>query len=121
MYSKDYRKQAVAYKDKGHSFNELKEAFGIPPETYYIWKERLENGYYDIKIVRERKRKIDKAELKRAIAEKPDAYLRELAEKFECSETAVFYALEKLKITRKKSLLPITKSPRRNVRSIKHG
>ena len=100
---------------------ELKEAFGIPPETYYIWKERLESGYYDIKIVRERKRKIDKDELKRAIAEKPDAYLRELAEKFECTETAVFYALEKLKITRKKSLLPITKSPRKNVRSIKHG
>ena len=59
MYSKDYRKQAVAYKDKGHTFNELKEAFGIPPETYYIWKERLESGYYDLKIVRKRKRKID--------------------------------------------------------------
>ncbi|MDR2923017.1 MAG: helix-turn-helix domain containing protein [Treponema sp.] len=44
MYSNDYRQRAVVYKDEGHTFNELKEAFQIPPETYYLWKERLENG-----------------------------------------------------------------------------
>jgi transposase len=103
MYSNDYRRCSVAFKDEGHTFNELKEAFQIPPETYYLWKERLENGYYDKKITRERRRKIDKNELKQAITEKPDAYLWELAEKFGCTATAVFYALRKMNITRKKN------------------
>jgi transposase len=82
----------------------LREAFEIPSVTYYDWEEKLDNGYYDTKTIRERKRKIDKDELKRKVAEKPDAYLRELAEKYGCTESAVFYALKKLNITRKKDL-----------------
>jgi putative heme iron utilization protein len=50
----------------------------------------------------ERKRKIDKEELKKALANKPDAYLKAMAEQFKGPITAVFYALEKLNITRKK-------------------
>ena len=112
MYSIDFEQRAVAYKDEGHTLRELKEAFGIPAETYYKWKAKLENGYYETKIIRERRRKIDKDKLKQAVAKKPDAYLRELAEQFGCTETAVFYALGKLNITRKKSALPITKDPK---------
>jgi len=93
----DYRMRAVAYKDEGHTFKELKEVFKIPAQTYYQWKEKFQNGYYETKIIRERKRKIDKGELKQAIAKKPDAYLHELADKFNCTESAVFYALKRLK------------------------
>jgi transposase-like protein len=50
MYSNDYKRRAVAFKDEGHTFKELKEAFNIPPETYYVWKEKIENGYYDKKV-----------------------------------------------------------------------
>jgi transposase len=96
----------------------LKDAFGIPAETYYQWKENLENGYYNLIIVRERKRKIDKNKLKQIITEKPDAYLYELAEVFDCSEPAVFYALKKLSITRKKSVLPIMRSQKKNALNI---
>ena len=117
----DYKLRAVAYKDEGHTFKELKETFKIPAETYYQWKEKLENGYYETKIIRERNRKINKDGLKQMTAEKPDAYLRELADKFNCTESAVFYALKKLKITRKKSVLPITKNPKKNVRNILQG
>ena len=45
MYSIDFIRRAVAYKDEGHTLRELKDAFNIPPETYYQWKEKLENGY----------------------------------------------------------------------------
>ena len=121
MYSMDFRRRAVAYKEEGHTLNELKEAFGIPAETYSQWKKNLENGYYEADIVRERKRKIDKNELKQAVAEKPDAYLREPAGKFGCTETAVFHALKKLNITRKKSVLLTTKNRKRNVRGIQKG
>jgi hypothetical protein len=44
MYSNDYRRRAVAFKDEGHTFNELKEAFQIPPETYYFGKRNLKMG-----------------------------------------------------------------------------
>ena len=117
-YSIDYKKRAVAYKQDGHTFKELHEAFKIPPETYYTWKSKLENGYYNTKIKFERKRKIDKAELKQAVEERPDAYLIELAELFQCSPQAVFYALRKLNITLKKRPLPIQKNLMKNVRNI---
>jgi transposase len=118
MYSIDFIRRAVDYKNEGHTFKELRETFKIPPETYYQWKEKLENGYSGIKVFRERKRKIDKIELKKAAEEKPDAYLYELAEMFDCTVQAVFYALEKLNITRKKRPLPILKSPKRNAGSL---
>jgi hypothetical protein len=44
--------------------------------------------------------------------------LGELAEQCGCTATAVFYALIKLTITRKKRPLPIEKSPKNNVKRI---
>ena len=117
MYSIDFIRRVVDYKNEGHTFMELRETFKIPPETYYLWKEKLENGYSGEKIFRVRKRKIDKDLLKQTIAEKPDMYLYELAEMFDCTEQAVFYALENLNITRKKSTLPIMRNQRKNVRN----
>ena len=103
-YSKDYRERAAAYKQAGHTFKQLKEAFGIPSETYYNGKKRIESGYYEIPVKRERSRKIDKEQLKQAAAEKPDAFLRELAVPFNCTAAAVRCALGKINITRKKVL-----------------
>jgi transposase len=120
-YSIDFITRAVAYKQEGHTFKQLREAFGIPSETYYDWKEKLEKGHYEIKVKRERRRKIDKEALKQAVAERPDAFLKEFAEQFNCTPTAVFYALENLNITRKKRPLPITKNQRQNGRSIPQG
>jgi transposase len=118
----DYKLRAVAYKKEGHTFKELYEAFKVPAETYYQWKEKLEDGYYETKTVRERKRKINKNELKQMVAENPDAFLRELGDKFNCcTESAVFYALKKLNITRKKNASPIAKNPKKNVRDIPPG
>jgi transposase len=120
-YSLDYKKRAVAYKQEGHTFKQLREAFNIPSQTYYDWKEKLESGYYDITIKRERKRKIDKAALQQAVAEKPDAFLKEYAKQFNCTTTAVFYALKALKITRKKRLVPMQKNRKRNGQRIPQG
>jgi len=95
----------------------LREAFGIPSATYHDWEEKLGNGYYDKKIKRERRRKIDKEELKRTVAERPDVFLKEYAEQFNCTSTAIHYALENFKITRKKRLLLILKNQHRNGQS----
>jgi transposase len=109
-YSKDFIKRAVEYKHEGHTFKQLDEAFGISSATYYDWERKLENGHYDKIIKRERNRKINKEALKQAVKQRPDAFLKEYAEQFNCSPTAIFYALKNLKITRKKRLLPITKN-----------
>jgi len=108
-YSLDFIERTVAYKQEGHTLKQLQEAFGVPSETYYDWKKKLENGHFDVKIKRERKRKIDKEQLKRLLEEKPDAFLWELAEHFSCTPTAVFYALENLDITRKKTFYLLRK------------
>jgi transposase len=120
-YSIDFVKRAVSYKQNGHTFARLREAFGIPAVTYYEWKRKLKNGCFDIAIKRERKRKIDKETLKQTVEEKADAFLKEYAERFNCTPAAVFYALEKLDITRRKRALPITKDSGRNGRSITAG
>ena len=114
-YSIDYRKRAVGYKDSGHTFKELEEAFKIPPITYYDWKEKLSSGYYQARPKRERLRKIDREKLRQAVADAPDAYLHELAALFGCTPQAVFYMLAKLKITLKKRPLPTAKKTEKNV------
>jgi transposase len=117
-YSIDYKKRAVEYKDAGHTFGELREAFKIPPITYYGWKEKLQNGYFEKKFARQRKRKIDREKLKQAVKEKPDAYLHELARQFGCTPQAVFYMLLKMKITVKKRPLPTVKNQKTNALSL---
>ena len=118
-YSTDFIERAVAYKREGHTLKQLQEAFGIPSETYYDWKEKLENGFeFGARAKGERKRKIDKEALKQAVEANPDAFLWELAEQFNCTPVAVFYALERLDITRKKRLLPIMKNQMKNEPSL---
>jgi transposase len=120
-YSIDFIKRAVAYRQEGHTLKQLREAFNIPSATFYDWEEKLNNGYFDVIIKRERHRKIDKEALKQAVAEKPDAFLKEYAEQFNCTPTAVYYALEKLSITRKKRPLPILKNQSKNGLSLPKG
>jgi len=117
-YSKDFVKRAVAYKQEGHTFKQFQQAFGICSQSYYQWVEKLKNGHFDVKIKRQRARKIDKELLKKAVADKPDAFLSELAKPFGCTVQAVFYMLRKLNITYKKRPSPIRKNQKNNAASI---
>ena len=119
-YDERYRERAVGYKDSGHSFKALQETFGIYSATYYTWKKnKEETGFYAPKVAkRTRRRKIDLDELKKVIEEKPDAYLRELAEKFDCSVPSVHERLKQLKITYKKRRSPTQKNPNPTERNI---
>jgi len=111
-YSIDFIKRAVAYKQEGHTLKQLQDAFGIPSETYYDWKEKLENGFvFGVKAKGDRKRKIDKEALKKAVEMNPDAFLWELADQFDCTPVAIHYALVNMGITRKKNNLSFMKDP----------
>jgi transposase len=118
-YDEKFRARAIAFKDSGHTFEELKEVFGIFNDTYYRWqKNKSITGFYASKNEkRTRKRKIEPEELKMAVEERPDVYLRELAEKFECSVTSVYNRLIQIGITRKKRRLHIRKNPKKRERN----
>jgi transposase len=103
-YSIDYRKKAIEYWEKGCSKDELYDVFGIYPARIYEWKNHKEKtGSLKAQYPKTRKRKIDLEKLEQAVERKPDAYLSELAKEFDCTESAIFYALKRLKITVKKN------------------
>jgi transposase len=117
-YSADYRKAAIAFKQAGHTFKELKEAFKITHRTYYQWIEILEtSGSFRIEIKRTRRGKIDPDALKKAVEEKPDAYLRELARMFDCAPSSVYRRLVSLGLTYKKKPSLTRKNPKRQGRN----
>jgi hypothetical protein len=64
---------------------------------------------------------VDKEALKQAAAEKPGAFLKELAKPSNCTATAVFYALENLNMARKKRPLPITRNRKSGGPSMPQG
>ena len=103
-YDIKFRQRAIEYWNAGHSKQETAEVFKVDPSTLQKWKSRLkETGTLEPKQRRETWRKIDPAKLETFIAENPDAYLREIADAFACSDVAVMKALRRLKISRKKN------------------
>jgi transposase len=117
-YDKKFRQRAIEYKDAGHTFKEVNEAFGVDSKRYYSWKKPLEEtGSLEKKPLKERKGKINKSELVRLAGEHPDWYLREFAEKLNVCPQAVDKMVKKLGIARKKKLLRIRKKAKKNGQS----
>jgi len=80
------------------------------------WAKEFEIGLSE-KVKGTYEKKINK-ELKKAIEEKPDSELSELANLFNCTIQAVFNALKRMKISRKKRHLLILKSQIKNEQNI---
>lgn len=103
--------RVIEYKDAGHTFKEVKEAFRVDSKRYYSWKKQLEKtGSLEYKPPKERYGKVNKKELMRLLEEHPDWYLREFAEKFDVCLQAIDKIFKKLGITRKKNLIYIRKN-----------
>jgi transposase len=116
-YSKDYKRCAIKYKRNNHTFEETKEIFGMSKSTYYEWEKEYDAGFPE-KPKRTCEKKINKEALKKAVKERPDSELSELAEPFKCTPQAVFYALKRMGITVKKRHLHIQKSRKSNAKNI---
>ena len=103
-YDIELRRRAMAYWNDGHSKLETAEVFQISHFTLQMWKSQLkETGELEPKKRETSWRKIDPARLKGYLDEHPDAYLKEMAEAFCCSDVAILKALRRLKISRKKN------------------
>jgi len=108
----EFRRKAVEYRQNGHSFRDLRKEFGISPQTFYNWEERLASDFYDSKRPQNQPanpatngpgnyiRKIDTEKLRQAIADRPDIFLSELAQMFGCSRQGIHHMMKKLGITK---------------------
>ena len=98
-YSLDLRKKVVSYVEKGGKITEAAKVFGISRATIYRWFNRKE---LEATKVKRRQRKLDWKALEKDVEENPDAKLIERAKKFGVHTSAIWYAMKKMKITRKK-------------------
>ncbi|MET3557514.1 transposase [Streptococcus rupicaprae] len=102
-YGIDFRKRVISYVQSGHSKQETCALFGISTNTLYLWEKQLEKeGHLHQKSRARPPRKLPLEQLECYIQEHPDAFLREIAEHFNCSIPSVWAALKKLKMTLKK-------------------
>lgn len=102
-YEEKYRIRAVEYRKEGHTIEETAKIFKIGTATLKDWVKKYDKtGEIKNKPIVRKHKKIDPVELKAYMEKYPDAFLSEIAEKFDCWPSAVDKALKKLKITRKK-------------------
>jgi len=103
-YDIKYRRRAIDHLAEGNTVRSTAAIFQVSTSTIERWKSQLkETGGLAPKQRTEVWRKIDPTKLKGYIKEHPDAYLREIAEEFGCSDVAILKAFRRLKITRKKN------------------
>jgi len=103
-YSVDLRKKVTDFIGEGHTIREAHEIFKVGITTIKEWKKLLaEQGTLEKRPLERGHKKVCPVKLKAYMKENPDSYLRETAEEFGCTEQAIFYALKRLKITRKKN------------------
>jgi transposase len=103
-YDKRFRKTVLDFLKKGNTTEKAHEVFGVSRTTIRDWKRiQNETGKLDKRPLDRKPPKLCPNRLLAYITENPDSYLREIAEVFNCTEPAVFYALKRMKITRKKN------------------
>ena len=113
-YSLDLREKVIKYREN-HTLEETHQTFGISVSTISDWETLLkETGSLEKRPLIRGFKKIDPVELAEFIIEKPDSFLHEIAEHFNCTATAVFYALENQNITLKKLKFVIAKQMKKS-------
>jgi transposase len=118
-YDSNFKLLVIKYKDAGHTFAEMYEAFGVGSRRYYVWKKEFEEtGTFTRHYAPTHPGKIDPEKLLDLLAAHPDWYLYEFARELGVCEQAIQKRFKKLNITRKKKLLLIPKSPKRSGESI---
>ena len=101
-YSLDFRQKVINYIEDGGQVVKAAKIFGIARATIYRWLNRQD---LEATKVERRQRKLDWSALEKDVRENPDAKLIERAKRFGVHPTAFWYALKKMKITRKQKEL----------------
>lgn len=103
-YGIDFRKRVLAYVEEGHTRKETAKLFNISTNTLYIWEKQLkEQGHLNRKQRISKAKKIPLDKLEKFVKKHPDAFLKEIAEEFSCTPSAIWRALKRAGITLKKN------------------
>lgn len=97
-YSSDIRLAALAFMKKGHSYRETCRVFDISLSSLQRW---VKAQSHERRCGYTRRRKIDADVLKHHVKDHPSLYLRERADIFGVSVSAMHYALKRLSIVKK--------------------
>ena len=122
-YSMDLRERAVTYcLDENHTQDETAKVFGVSVSALKRWIAKLrKTGSMADKERKRIKYKYGPEKINEIIRENPDAYLYEIAERFENgSVTGVKSALDRMGITRKKDH-EISRTKRSKARRVYNG
>ena len=102
-YPTKYRERTIEYRKAGHTPEETHRIFRVSISTIREWEKQLEKeGNLEKKPLHRSYKKVNPEKLKAYVTEHPDAYQKEIAEEFGSSATAIYLAMKRLKITRKK-------------------
>ena len=105
-YPLSFKLQAIKYR-KSHTAYETEKELQVSRSTVYRWERQLRaGGNLNNKPVIRPHKKVDPDLLKAYMKLNEDAYLKEIAQEFGCSITAIQKALKKHNIQRKKYSLP---------------
>ena len=102
-YSLDFRQRVFRVKDQqGLSFEQTSKHFALSMRTLFRWHKSLEP-----KLTRNKPAtKIDIQALKQDLQNNPERFQYERAQDYQVSQAAIFYALKRLNISRKKNAAP---------------
>jgi transposase len=124
-YSMDLRRRVLADSDRGMPTKQVAEKYGVSRTWVRSLKQRRrETGEIAPRVGGGRKPKIDRPRLAALVRAQPDATLMELRERLgvQCSLSAIWMALDKLRLTFKKSrCAPRSKIARTSPRNVRTG
>ena len=118
-YSVDLRQRVLAYIDETKDKVKASQLFKVGMATIYRWIARkTKTGSVAPSPKKPYKKKIDDQKLMAYVTQNPDHFLSEIADHFGTTLQAIFYALKRLKITRKKRRLSIRREALKSERSL---
>lgn len=118
-YSLDLRKRVLKYVEETKDKKKASELFNVGIATVYRWIARkAETGKIEHSLRKSHKKKIDDKKLIEYVEKYPDHFLSEIGEHFKTTLQAIFYALKRLKIKRKKRSRSIRKGMRKEEKSL---
>jgi transposase len=95
-YSLDLRQKVINFVENGGTITEAAHIIA----SIYRWLSRPK---LEATKVKRRRRKLDWKELEKDVKQNLESKLADRAKKFGVNTTAIFYALKRMKITRKKT------------------
>ena len=118
-YSVDLREKVLLYLEKNHDKNAASSIFQVGIATIYRWVARKkEKGTLEPLRRKYAYKRIDDEKLIEYVKAHPDHFLSEIANHFGLTPQAIFYAIKRLKITRKKRPRSIKNEMKKNVKNL---